>query len=148
MIIVTKQIRWQESEVQQMWKMHIKQYEYGNTCGCPHKQKSFNVTIIEGFQKLSVIYVEKPEQPKQSEDTQESKQEKNHISVEFVLKSLFKLILAVHMRGHIGEMPYKCNVCDKGFAVKERLRLHSRVHSGKQDVGMIIRTWLKEKQNS
>ena len=38
--------------------------------------------------------------------------------------------MSVHMRGHTGEMPYKCTVCNKEFAVKERLRLHSRTHTG------------------
>ena len=40
--------------------------------------------------------------------------------------------LAVHMRAHTGEMPYKCSICDKGFAVKERLRLHARTHTGER----------------
>ena len=36
------------------------------------------------------------------------------------------------MRAHTGEMPYKCSICDKGFAVKERLRLHARTHTGER----------------
>jgi len=31
-----------------------------------------------------------------------------------------------------GEMPYKCTDCGKGFAVKERLRLHQRTHTGER----------------
>ena len=40
--------------------------------------------------------------------------------------------LAVHVRSHTGEMPYTCDVCQKGFAVKERLRLHQRTHTGER----------------
>ena len=36
------------------------------------------------------------------------------------------------MRSHTGEMPYVCEHCGKGFAVKERLRLHERMHTGER----------------
>jgi len=38
--------------------------------------------------------------------------------------------LTIHMRAHTGQMPHKCNVCDKTFAIKERLKLHMRMHTG------------------
>ena len=35
------------------------------------------------------------------------------------------------MRNHTGEMPHECTICGKAFSIKERLKLHMRVHTGK-----------------
>ena len=37
-----------------------------------------------------------------------------------------------HTRVHTGDKPYKCNVCQKDFAIKENLDIRKKIHTGKK----------------
>jgi KRAB domain-containing zinc finger protein len=40
------------------------------------------------------------------------------------------LQMAVHMRSHTGDKPYKCRMCDHRTAQKGNMRIHERRHTG------------------
>jgi hypothetical protein len=37
-----------------------------------------------------------------------------------------------HIRSHIGENPYKCNICQKAFACSTNVKNHMRTHNGEK----------------
>merc|ERR1719186_647239 len=39
--------------------------------------------------------------------------------------------LIIHRRGHTGKKPFKCEVCNKSFAAKNKLNEHARIHDKK-----------------
>ncbi|KAJ8960779.1 hypothetical protein NQ318_020073 [Aromia moschata] len=43
-----------------------------------------------------------------------------------------ELFHIIHMRRHTGDMPYKCDQCDKGFPRRYDLKCHERQHTGEK----------------
>ncbi|KAJ8944227.1 hypothetical protein NQ318_001647 [Aromia moschata] len=51
----------------------------------------------------------------------------NICSETFSLKSHY---VKIHMRQHTGELPYMCEICNKGFTQNSQMEIHLRVHTG------------------
>ena len=46
-----------------------------------------------------------------------------------------------HIRNHLGEKPYKCPYCTKGFGRKDHMENHIRVHTGEKPYGCSFCTY-------
>eukprot|EP00483_Globobulimina_turgida_P007481 UN07495 len=40
--------------------------------------------------------------------------------------------LVDHTRTHTGLRPFQCDICKKGFAIKQNMKVHRRIHTGER----------------